>query len=71
MLFVLLSMSIGVFNLLPVPALDGGRILFLLIEAIIRRPLPKSVENAAITVSMVLVLILAAAIALKDIINLF
>lgn len=71
MLFVLLSMSIGIFNLLPVPALDGGRILFLLIEAIIRRPLPKKVENAAITISMVLVLILAAAIALKDIINLF
>ena len=70
-LFVLLSMSIGVFNLLPVPALDGGRILFLLIEAIIRKPLPKKVENAAITISMVLVLVLAFAIALKDVINLF
>lgn len=70
-LFVLLSMSIGIFNLLPVPALDGGRILFLLIEAVIRRPLPKKIENAAITVSMILVLVLAAAIALKDIINLF
>lgn len=70
-LFVLLSMSIAVFNLLPVPALDGGRILFLIIEAIIRRPLPKKVENVAITVSMVLVLVLAFAIALKDVINLF
>lgn len=71
MLFVLLSMSLAICNLLPLPALDGGRILFLLIEAIIRRPLPKKFENAAITISMVLVLILALVIALKDILNLF
>ncbi|HPE95486.1 MAG TPA: M50 family metallopeptidase [Bacillota bacterium] len=70
-LLVLLSVSIGVFNLIPLPALDGGRVLFLIIEAIIRRPLPKKVETAAITVSMVLLLLLTAAITLKDITGLF
>lgn len=70
-LLVMLSMSIGVFNLLPIPALDGGRVLLLLIEAIIRKPLPRKVETIAITVSMVLLLLFAAVVTLKDITGLF
>jgi regulator of sigma E protease len=36
---------LGLFNLLPLPALDGGRMVFMLIEAIVRRPINKHVEE--------------------------
>ena len=35
-----LSLSLGIFNLLPIPVLDGGHLLFFLIEGVLRRPLP-------------------------------
>ena len=40
----LLSISLGVMNLLPIPVLDGGQILFCFIEAIIRRPDPAKIQ---------------------------
>lgn len=43
-LLALLTVNLGVFNLLPFPALDGGKLVFLLIEGIFRRPLPKRFE---------------------------
>ncbi len=46
LLMALISINLGVFNLLPVPALDGGRLLFLIIEAIRRKPLPQKYEIA-------------------------
>lgn len=49
-----LSINIGFVNLLPIPALDGGRILLLFIEAIIRKPLNKKVEEYLIVGSMLL-----------------
>lgn len=70
-LLVMLSMSIAVFNLLPVPALDGGRVLLLIIESIIRKPLPKKIENTAIAASMALLLLLIFAVTVKDISGLF
>ena len=67
----LISVNLGVVNLLPIPALDGGRIVFLLYEAITRRkPTPK-VENIIITVSFVLLLALSAFILISDIIKCF
>ena len=42
---VLISMSLGVFNLLPIPVLDGGRILFYIIEAIRRKPMDPKYEK--------------------------
>lgn len=42
---ILLTANLGVVNLIPIPALDGGRLLFLFIEAIRRKPLPEKVEN--------------------------
>lgn len=41
-----LSINIGILNLLPIPALDGGRLVFLGIEAVIRRPLNRRIENS-------------------------
>ena len=43
-LLALLTVNLGVFNLLPFPALDGGKLVFLFIEGIFRRPLPKQFE---------------------------
>lgn len=42
---ILLSANLGVMNLIPVPALDGGRLLFLIIEWIRRKPLPQKFES--------------------------
>ena len=44
-LVTVLSMNLGIFNLIPFPALDGGRALFLMIEAIRRKPIKKEVEG--------------------------
>ena len=41
----LITVNLGVFNLLPIPALDGGRLLFLLVEAVRRKPIPPKYEG--------------------------
>ncbi len=56
-LIVLISANLGVMNLLPIPALDGGRIVFAAIEMISGRPIDKNIEGFANTVTMVLLLI--------------
>ncbi|MCA9526386.1 MAG: site-2 protease family protein [Myxococcales bacterium] len=55
---ILLSLSIGLINLLPVPVLDGGQILVAFTELIIRRPLPAKVQDVLLRVGVVLVLTL-------------
>ena len=70
-LVVVISINLGIFNLLPIPALDGGRLLFLLIEAVIRRPLNKNVEGYIHFVGMMLLLLFMAFIMCKDIAGLF
>ena len=66
-LAILLTINLGVFNLLPVPALDGGRILFVLIEMIRRKPIPVEKEAVVHFVGIVLLLGLSVVIAFKDI----
>ncbi len=66
----LLSVNIGLVNLLPIPALDGGRILFLLIELITRKKIPAKVENIINNVVFVLVLILLVYVTYNYIIRL-
>ena len=56
-LLILLSANVGVMNLLPIPALDGGRLLFLIIEGLTGRKVNRKVE-AGITFAGVLLLIL-------------
>ncbi len=70
-LFTLITMNLGVFNLLPLPALDGGRLIFLIIEGVIRRPVKKEVEQTINTVGIMLLMALMVFITLKDIVNLF
>lgn len=66
-LAVLLTINLGVFNLLPIPALDGGRILFVIIEMIRRKPIPVDKEAIVHFIGIVLLLGLSVLIAFKDI----
>lgn len=69
-MFAFLSINLGVMNLLPLPALDGGRIIFILIEAIIRKPVNKKYEGLIHLVGMGILMTLIIAIAIKDVIHL-
>ena len=68
---LLLSVNLGIMNLLPFPALDGGRFLLLLIELIFHKPVPRKVEGILNTVGLVLLLGLSAVIAVNDVIKIF
>ena len=70
-LTAIIALNLGVMNLLPLPALDGGRIFFLLIEAIRRKPLKPEVEGYIHFAGMVLLLLLMLVISFKDVIKLF
>ncbi len=54
----LISINLAVLNLLPIPVLDGGQFLFLLAEAMIRRPLPMKLRERLTTVGLVLIILL-------------
>ena len=66
-----ISLSLGIFNLLPIPALDGGRILLLLIELIRRKPLSEKVEQSVILVSFIVIFSFAIVVTVFDISKLF
>lgn len=66
----LIAINIGLFNLLPVPALDGGRLFFMIVELIIRRPVPQKFEKWVHAVGMILLLAFMALISFKDILSL-
>ena len=70
-LFSMITINIGVFNLLPFPALDGGRILFLLVELIIRRPINKKIESIINFAGLAILFSLMILITFKDIVSLF
>lgn len=71
LMIALISINLGVMNLLPFPALDGGRILFLIIEAIIRRPLNPKFETIVNAAGLILLMGLMLIVTFKDVINLF
>lgn len=67
----LITVNLGVVNILPLPALDGGRILFLLFELIFRKPVPKKYEAVVHTVGFVILIGLMVVIAFNDIWRIF
>lgn len=67
----LLSINLGVLNLLPVPVLDGGHLLFFFIEWIFRRPVPQKIREYAQQIGMVLLLGLMVLAFYNDIIRYF
>ena len=64
-----LSLSLAIINILPIPALDGGRVLILVIEGILRKDLNEKVESLIINTSFILLMILVLFIMIKDIVN--
>lgn len=70
MLMAFITINVGVFNLIPIPALDGGRLFFLLIELIIRKPLNRKYEGMVNTVGFILLLGFMALVTMGDIIKL-
>lgn len=68
---VLLSANLGVMNLLPIPALDGGRLLFLLIEAVRRKPMDRDKEGIVNGIFFILLMLLMVFVFYNDIRNLF
>ena len=70
-LIALLSINVGFMNLIPFPAFDGGRILFLIIEKIKGKPVKAETENLIHSIGFFLLLALIAYVTLNDIIRLF
>ena len=70
-IMALITINLGIFNLLPIPALDGGRILFILFELIFRKPIPKKYEGFIHAAGLILLLGFMLIVTLKDIITLF
>jgi len=66
-----LSINVGFINILPFPAFDGGRVLFMIIEKIIGKPVNSKIENIFHTVGFVLLMILMIYITFQDILRLF
>ena len=62
-----ISVSLGIMNLLPVPVFDGGRILLTLIEMIIGHRLSRKMEDAILTIGLILVLLLFVLVTVSDI----
>ena len=65
----LISINLGFMNLLPIPALDGGRLITILFEMITKKKLPKKVEGMINTVGLMALLLLSFVILIKDIIQ--
>ena len=68
---ILLTANLGVMNLLPLPALDGGRLVFLFIEAIRRKPINQQIEGMVHMIGLVLLLILMGFVMVNDVSNIF
>ena len=64
-----LSLSLAIMNILPIPALDGGRVFILFLEGLIRKDLSKNVESAIINISFIFLMLLTVAVMVKDIVN--
>ncbi|MFI3324589.1 MAG: M50 family metallopeptidase [Clostridia bacterium] len=70
-MMALISVNLGIFNLLPFPALDGGRFVFLLIELIFKKPVPQKVEGYVNSIGFMILIGFMLLITFKDVWNLF
>ena len=69
-LIFIISLNLGIMNLLPIPALDGGRLLFLIVEMIRRKPIPPEKEGMVHAAGMILILGLFVVLTYHDIVRL-
>lgn len=65
----LLSINLGIINILPIPALDGGRILFILVEKIKGRPVSQKVEQALHSIGFMLLILLLVLVTFRDVLK--
>ncbi len=70
-LLAFISINVGFMNLLPIPAFDGGRLLFLIIEKIKRSPVDSKIENIIHSIGFILLMLLMVVITYNDIIRIF
>ena len=70
-MLVLITVNVGVFNLLPIPALDGGRLVFLAAEAVIRRPVSQRLQEGLTVATFILLFGLMIFATYNDMIRLF
>lgn len=68
---MMITVNLGVMNLLPLPALDGGRLIFLIIEAIRRKPLNRKYEGYIHAIGLIVLLLFMAVVSFSDILKLF
>ena len=68
---VVINASLAVFNLLPLPALDGGRLVFIGIEKLFKRPVPRNVEGVIHLIGFALFIGLFIFITYKDLVRIF
>ncbi len=66
-----ISINIGIFNLIPIPALDGGKIVLNILEAIRRKPLKQEIETYVTLAGVVIMIVLMLAVTWNDIMRLF
>lgn len=71
LLAALISVNLGILNLLPIPVLDGGHILFCLVEIVFRRPITERVQEGAAKVGMAMLLALMVFATWNDLVRLF
>lgn len=67
----MISINIGIFNLIPIPALDGGKIVLNILEAIRRKPLKQEIETYVTLAGVVIMIVLMIAVTWNDIMRLF
>ena len=70
-MLVLITVNVGMFNLLPIPALDGGRLVFLAAEAVIRRPVSQRLQEGLTVATFILLFGLMIFATYNDVIRLF
>lgn len=68
---MMITVNLGVMNLLPLPALDGGRLVFLIIEAVRRKPISRKYEGYIHAAGLVVLLLFMAVVSFSDILRLF
>ncbi len=71
LVMVIITVNLGIFNMLPFPALDGGKFVLLLIEGIFRKPIPRKIEAAINAAGLAILLLFTVVITFKDVWQLF
>ena len=69
-IMALITINLGIFNLLPFPALDGGRLIFIIYEMIFKKPVPQKHETLVHTIGIVILFAFMILITFKDILGL-